>query len=115
MPVGGINNNIAYRRALSDFSRVDRQGFKHRERLATGERITSGKDGAGHLAVSEGMRAEIGGLTEGALGADRTRNSVRRPGSDDPERAVVRHGAQDAVSVGFVAHRPPRWHSNWAA
>lgn len=77
MPVGGINNNIAYRRALSDFSRVDRQGFKHRERLATGERITSGKDGAGHLAVSEGMRAEIGGLTEGARNAEKAIDQVR--------------------------------------
>ena len=77
MPVNVINNNIAFRRALSDFSKVDREGGVHREHLSSGERINSGRDGAGHLVVSEGMRAEIGGLTEGARNAEKAIDLLR--------------------------------------
>ena len=77
MPVSGINNNIAYRRAITDMSRADRQGGVHRERLPSGTRLNSGRDGAGHLAESEGMRGEIGGLTAGARNAEKAIDQIR--------------------------------------
>ncbi len=77
MPVSVINNNIAYQRAMTDLSRADRQGGVHRERLSSGARLNSGRDGAGHLAVSEGMRGEIGGLTAGARNAEKAIDQIR--------------------------------------
>lgn len=77
MPANVINNNVAFTRALSDFTRVDRESLIHREHLSSGERINSGRDGAGHLVVSEGMRAEIGGLTEGARNAEKAIDLLR--------------------------------------
>ena len=77
MPANIINNNIAYSRAMSDLSSVDRQGGVHRERLTSGSRVTSGRDDAGHLIVSEGMRGEIGGLTAGVRNAEKAINQIR--------------------------------------
>ena len=77
MPANIINNNIAYSRAMSDLSSVDREGGVHRERLTSGSRVTSGRDDAGHLIVSEGMRGEIGGLTAGVRNAEKAINQIR--------------------------------------
>jgi flagellin len=77
MNAARINSNPAYDRAISDFSRVDRAGRTHRQRLASGMRINGGQDAGAHLAVSEGMRAQLGGLTEGTRNAEKAMDLLR--------------------------------------
>lgn len=76
MPVR-INSNVAYARATSDFNRVDRDSAVRRTRLASGLAINKASDGGGRLAVSEGMRAEIGGLTQGSRNAENASDLLR--------------------------------------
>jgi len=61
----GIKTNSALLRSQTMFNRLERQTNTQREQAASGLRIVSGRDDAGRLYISEGMRAEIGGLTEG--------------------------------------------------
>lgn len=77
MNAARINSNPAYDRAISDFSRVDRAGRAHRQRLASGMRINGGRDAGGHLAISEGMRAQLGGLTVGTRNAEKAMDLLR--------------------------------------
>lgn len=77
MNAARINSNPAYDRAISDFSRVDRAGRAHSQRLASGMRVNGGKDDGAHLSVSEGMRAELGGLTEGTRNAEKAMDLLR--------------------------------------
>jgi flagellin len=72
-----INTNIAALRANSDYSRVDRGSQSHRAKLASGLAVNSGKDGGARLSVSEGMRAEIGGLSEGVRNAESALDLLR--------------------------------------
>ena len=65
-----IGHNSAVARANNDFSRIERSSQPHRSGLASGLAINSGKDGGARLSVSEGMRAEIGGLTVGTRNAE---------------------------------------------
>ena len=69
MPIH-INSNVAYARATADFTRVERDSEVRRARLASGLGINKASDGSGQLGVSEGMRAEIGGLVEGSRNAE---------------------------------------------
>lgn len=66
-----INSNIAASRAQASLSRTERDSQIRRSRLASGMQVNRGSDGAGQLSVSEGMRAEIGGLTEGSRNAEK--------------------------------------------
>ncbi len=77
MNAARINSNPAYDRAISDFSRVDRSGRAHSQRLASGMRVNGGKDDGAHLSVSEGMRAELGGLTEGTRNTEKAMDLLR--------------------------------------
>ena len=70
MPVR-INSNAAFSRSKLHFAAADRAAGTRRERLASGLRINSGADSGGHLVISEGMRAEIGGLAEGTRNAEK--------------------------------------------
>lgn len=72
-----INRNIASMRANIDFTRTERDSVKRRARLASGLAVNSGRDGGAHLSVSEGMRAEIGGLTEGTRNAEHAIDLLR--------------------------------------
>ena len=72
-----INTNIAALRANSDYSRIDRGSQSHRAKLASGLAVNSGKDGGARLSVSEGMRAEIGGLSEGVRNAESALDLLR--------------------------------------
>ena len=65
-----IGHNSAVARANNDFSRIERASQPHRSSLASGLAINSGQDGGARLSVSEGMRAEIGGLTVGTRNAE---------------------------------------------
>ena len=65
-----VNHNITAitaRRALGVNSRTLSTRI---ERLATGLRINRAADDAAGLAISEGMRAEIGGLTQAVRNAN---------------------------------------------
>lgn len=69
-----VNNNITAltaRRALGVNSRALATRI---ERLASGLRINRAADDAAGLAISEGMRAEIGGLTQAVRNAEQATN-----------------------------------------
>lgn len=72
-----INTNIAALRANADYSRIDRGSQSHRAKLASGLAVNSGKDGGARLSVSEGMRAEIGGLSAGVRNAENALDLLR--------------------------------------
>jgi len=72
-----INTNIAALRANSDYTRIDRGSQSHRAKIASGLAVNSGKDGGARLSVSEGMRAEIGGLSEGVRNAESALDLLR--------------------------------------
>ena len=58
-----INNNIAAMNAYRNLSATDGQMSKSLEKLSSGFRINRAADDAAGLSISEGMRAQIGGLT----------------------------------------------------
>ncbi len=89
-----VNNNITAitaRRALGVNSRT--LGTRI-ERLATGLRINRGADDAAGLAISEGMRAEIMGLTQGVRNAEMATNLTQ-----------VAEGALSQVSAMLIRMR----------
>jgi flagellin len=57
-----INNNIAAFNAYRNLSVTDGQMSKSLEKLSSGYRINRAADDAAGLAISEGLRAQIGGL-----------------------------------------------------
>ena len=89
-----VNNNItamSARRALSANSRTLSTRI---ERLATGLRINRSADDAAGLAVSEGLRAEIGGLTQAMRNAEQATNLTQ-----------VAEGALNEVSAVLIRMR----------
>ena len=57
-----INNNIAAFNAYRNLSVTDSQMSKSLEKLSSGFRINRAADDAAGLAISEGLRSQIGGL-----------------------------------------------------
>src|SRR5439155_7275104 len=57
-----INQNIAAMNAYRNLSVTDGQMSKSLEKLSSGYRINRAADDAAGLSVSEGLRAQIGGL-----------------------------------------------------
>jgi flagellin len=89
-----VNNNITAinaRRALSANSRTLSTRI---ERLATGLRINRAADDAAGLAVSEGLRAEIGGMTQAVRNAEHATNLTQ-----------VAEGALNEVSAMLIRMR----------
>jgi flagellin len=89
-----VNNNITAinaRRALGANSRTLSTRI---ERLATGLRINRAADDAAGLAVSEGLRAEIGGLTQAVRNAEHATNLTQ-----------VAEGALNEVSAMLIRMR----------
>ena len=89
-----VNNNITAitaRRALGVNSRTLATRI---ERLSTGLRINRAADDAAGLVISEGMRAEIGGLTQGVRNAEQATNLSQ-----------VAEGALNQVSAMLVRMR----------
>lgn len=72
-----INNNAIMGRARVDLNRAERDAQLRREHLNSGLRINSASDDASLLAVSEGMRAQLGGLTEGTRNTERALDMLR--------------------------------------
>ena len=89
-----VNNNISAitaRRALG----VNGRALATRiERLSTGLRINSGADDAAGLVISERMRSEIGGLTQGVRNAEHATNLSQ-----------VAEGALNEVSTMLIRMR----------
>ena len=73
----GINHNPSFRGALTAYSRFDRFSQTHHQNLSSGLRINKSGDGTGYLSMSEGMRAEIGGLTQGSRNLEQALNLVQ--------------------------------------
>ncbi len=89
-----VNNNITAitaRRALGVNSRTLATQI---ERLSSGLRINRGADDAAGLVISEGMRAEIGGLRQGVRNAEQATNLSQ-----------VAEGALNEVSAMLVRMR----------
>src|SRR3712207_6101910 len=57
-----VNNNIAAFNAYRNLSATDGQLSKSLEKLSSGLRINRAADDAAGLAISEGLRSQIGGL-----------------------------------------------------
>src|SRR3712207_3573103 len=57
-----VNNNIAAFNAYRNLSVTDGQMSKSLEKLSSGLRINRAADDAAGLSISEGLRAQIGGL-----------------------------------------------------
>src|SRR3954451_761384 len=57
-----INNNIAAFNAYRNLSVTDTHMSKSLEKLSSGYRINRAADDASGLAISEGLRSQIGGL-----------------------------------------------------
>ncbi|HEX2291172.1 MAG TPA: flagellin, partial [Pseudonocardiaceae bacterium] len=57
-----VNNNIAALNAYRNLSATDNQLSKSLEKLSSGFRINRAADDAAGLAISEGLRSQIGGL-----------------------------------------------------
>src|SRR6185436_20444568 len=57
-----VNNNIAALNAYRNLSVTDGQMSKSLEKLSSGFRINRAADDAAGLAISEGLRAQVGGL-----------------------------------------------------
>src|SRR5688572_32192684 len=64
-----VNNNIAALNAYRNLSVTDGQMSKSLEKLSSGFRINRAADDAAGLAISEGLRSQIGGLTVAARNA----------------------------------------------
>ncbi len=64
-----INQNIAAMNAYRNLSVTDGQMSKSLEKLSSGFRINRAADDAAGLSISEGLRAQVGGLKVGARNA----------------------------------------------
>jgi flagellin len=64
-----INQNIAAQNAYRNLSVTDGQMGKALEKLSSGFRINRAADDAAGLAISEGLRSQVGGLKVGARNA----------------------------------------------
>ncbi len=64
-----VNNNIAASNAYRNLSATDTAMSKSLEKLSSGLRINRAADDAAGLAISEGLRSQIGGLKVGARNA----------------------------------------------
>src|SRR4051812_30675521 len=64
-----VNNNIAAFNAYRNLSATDTAMGKSLEKLSSGLRINRAADDAAGLAISEGLRSQVGGLKVGARNA----------------------------------------------
>jgi len=64
-----INQNIAAQNAYRNLSVTDGQMSKQLEKLSSGFRINRAADDAAGLAISEGLRSQVGGLKVGVRNA----------------------------------------------
>ena len=73
----GIATNIASLRATNDLSQINLDNAARRGRLTSGLAINSSREGSTQLYVTEGMRAQISGKTQGTRNAENTLDLLR--------------------------------------
>ena len=84
-----INNNIAAFNAYRNLSVTDGQMSKSLEKLSSGFRINRAADDAAGLAISEGLRAQIGGLKVAVRNAQDGISVVQAAGGALTERHSI--------------------------
>lgn len=89
-----INTNITALNARRALAANGRSLSTHIERLSTGLRINRAADDAAGLSVSEGLRGEIGGLTQAVRNAEQATNLTQ-----------VAEGALNEVSAMLIRMR----------
>ena len=72
-----FNSNISAIKTSNILGQVERDSQDRRVRLSSGTAINSLRESAARLSVSESMRAELGGLTQGARNAENALNLLR--------------------------------------
>ena len=72
-----FNSNISAIKTSNILGQIERDSQDRRARLSSGTAINSSRESAARLSVSEGMRAELGGLTQGARNAENALDLLR--------------------------------------
>ena len=72
-----FNSNISAIKTSNIPGQVERDSQDRRARLSSGLAINSSRESAARLSMSEGMRAELGGLTQGARNAENALDLLR--------------------------------------
>jgi len=72
-----FNSNISAINTSNTLGQVERDSQDRRARLSSGMAINSSRESAARLSMSEGMRAELGGLTQGARNAENALDLLR--------------------------------------
>ena len=72
-----FNSNISAVKTASILGQVEKDSQDRRARLSSVIAINSSRESAAHLSISEGMRAELGGLTQGARNAENALDLLR--------------------------------------
>ena len=72
-----FNSNISAINTSNILVQVERDSQDRRARLSSGLAINSSRESAARLSMSEGMRAELGGLTQGARNAENALDLLR--------------------------------------
>lgn len=72
-----FNSNISAINTSNILGQVERDSQDRRARLSSGLAINSSRESAARLSMSEGMRAELGGLTQGARNAENALDLLR--------------------------------------
>ena len=72
-----FNSNISAINTSNILGQVERDSQDRRARLSSGMAINSSRESAARLSMSEGMRAELGGLTQGARNAENALDLLR--------------------------------------
>ena len=72
-----FNSNISAVKTANILGQFERDSQDRRARLSSGTAINSSRESAARLSVSEGMQAELGGLTQGARNAENALDLLR--------------------------------------
>ena len=103
-----VNNNIAALNAYRNLSVTDGQMSKSLEKLSSGFRINRAADDAAGLAISEGLRSQIGGLkvaVRNTQDGDLQATDLRTQALGDGEAGGVVGGTVDAEAGGELLQR----------
>src|SRR4051812_5857820 len=108
-----INQNIAAQNSYRNLSITDGQMSKSLEKLSSGFRINRAADDAAGLAISEGLRAQVGGLKVAVRNAQDGVSVVQTAeGALTESHAILQRMRDLAVQAGHggapgAAHHAP--------
>ena len=96
-----INTNLSALTAYRNLSTTQNDMSKSLEKLSSGLRINSAKDDAAGLAISEGLKSQVGGLTVAARNAQDGINVAQTAeGSLGQVQAILQRMRDLAVQAG---------------